>query len=74
MNQLSRSANSEERRENALSLMVIGFMLWCFDALVFFFMPAGVRLGDQRPFEITIGSVFVAGVILIAIGARMRKQ
>ncbi len=74
MNQVSQSASSEERRENALSLIVIGFMLWCFDALVFFFMPAGVRLGHQRPFEITIASAFVVGAILIAIGTRLRKE
>jgi hypothetical protein len=66
-------ANTEERRENGLGLIMIGFMLWFFDALVFFFMPAGARLGHPRPFEILIGSAFVAGVILIAIGTRLRK-
>jgi len=73
VNHLS-GASTEERRENGLGLIMIGFMLWFFDALVFFFMPAGARLGHPRPFEILIGSAFIAGVILIAIGTRLRKQ
>ena len=79
MNQLSRSADSarnadpEERRENGLALIMIGFMLWFFDALVFFFMPAGLRLGHPRPFEILIGCAFLAGILLISLGMRLRK-
>lgn len=77
VNQLSRDANSgvnsEERRENGLGLIMIGFMLWFFDALVFFFMPAAARLGHPRPFAVTIGASFLAGAILIAIGVRLRK-
>ena len=83
MNQISRGANShgvnsgvvnsEERRENGLSLIMIGFMLWFFDALVFFFMPAAARLGHPRPFEALIGAAFVAGVVLVLIGMRLRK-
>jgi hypothetical protein len=73
-NQLSRTANPEQRRENGLAVMTIGFMLWFFDALVFFFMPAGVRLGHSRPFEILIASAFIAGALVIAVGARLRKQ
>ncbi len=73
VSQLSSSNNLEERRENGLSLMVIGFMLWFFDALVFFFMPAAVRLGHPRPFALLMGTAFIAGVVLIAIGRHMRK-
>jgi hypothetical protein len=65
---------SELRRENGLSLIMIGLMLWFFDALIVFFMPAGVRLGHQWPFVILTLSVFVAGAITIALGAHMRKQ
>jgi len=71
--QSSHGANPEQRRETGLSLIVIGFMLWFFDALVFFFMPAGARLGHARSFEILMGAVFIAGVILLAIGRRLRK-
>lgn len=79
MNQLSRGANpsgvsAEVRRENGLSLIMIGFMLWFFDALVFFFMPAALRLGHPHPFEALIGAAFVAGVVLIWIGTRMRRD
>ncbi len=69
----ARGADPEERRENGLSLIMIGFMLWFFDTLVFFFMPAGIRLGHPRPFEILIGCALVAGAVLIAIGMRLRK-
>ncbi len=67
-------ANSEVRRENGLSLIIIGFMLWFFDALIFFFMPAGVRLGYKASFVILTGSVLVAGAVLMAIGAYLRKE
>jgi hypothetical protein len=74
VNHLSRTASSEERRENGLGLIMIGFMLWFFDTLVFFFMPAGTRLGHPRPFQVLMASAFVAGSILMAIGTRLRKQ
>ena len=73
VSQLS-SVNPEERRENGLSLIVIGFMLWFFDALVFFFMPAALRMGHPRPFVLLIGSAFVAGTVLIAVGTHLRRR
>lgn len=72
VSQLS-SMSAEERRENGLSLIVIGFMLWFFDALVFFFMPAASRMGHPRPFQLLIGAAFLAGVVLIAVGKHLRK-
>lgn len=72
-NRLSQESSSEERRENGLSLILIGFMLWFFDLLIVFFMPAGVRLGHPRPFQILIASAFVAGAMVIAIGRHLRK-
>jgi len=74
VSQLPSETNSEERRENGLSLIVIGFMLWFFDALVFFFMPAGSRLGHPRPFALLIGAAFLAGALLIIIGTHLRRQ
>jgi uncharacterized membrane-anchored protein len=71
---VSRTANTEERRENGLSLIVIGFLLWFFDALVFFFMPAGVRLGEQRPFALLVASAFIAGAIVMGIGFYVRRE
>ncbi len=68
------SQNAEERRETALSLIIIGFMLWFFDALVFFFMPAGTKLGFQRHFAILTGCMFVAGLVLILIGLHLRRE
>lgn len=66
--------NTEARREKGLSLIVIGFLLWFFDALVFFFMPAGVRLGEQRPFAILTLSAFIAGAVVMGLGVYLRKE
>ena len=68
------SRNAEERRETGLSLIIIGFMLWCFDALIFFFMPAGTKIGYQRPFAVITISMLVAGIVLIGIGLHMRRD
>jgi polyferredoxin len=70
----SASANSEGRREKGLSLIVIGIMVWFFDALIFFFMPAGVKLGQQQGFGIVIGSALLIGAILIGVGVYMRRE
>jgi hypothetical protein len=67
------SASTEERRENGLGLIAIGVLLWFFDALMFFFMPAATRMGHSRPFVMLVGAAFVAGVTLIAVGKRLRK-
>ena len=66
--------SGEERRENGMSLIVIGFLLWFFDALVIFFMPAGVRLGQQRGFAILTVSAFVAGAVVMGCGVYLRKE
>lgn len=71
---LARETSSEERRETGLSLIIIGFMLWFFDVLISFFLPAGVRLGHERAFVILIGSVFVGGLVLMGIGSYLRKE
>jgi lipopolysaccharide export LptBFGC system permease protein LptF len=67
------ASSLEERRENGLGLIMIGFLLWFFDALMFFFMPQAARMGHPRPFLALIGAAFVAGAALIAIGTRLRK-
>jgi len=72
--QSSRYANPEDRREVGLSLITIGFMLWFFDLLVTFFLPAGYRLGHQRAFLLLIGSAALAGVILTLIGWKMKAE
>jgi uncharacterized membrane-anchored protein len=68
------NGNSEERHEKGLSLIVIGFLLWFFDALILFFMPAGVRLGERRPFALLIVSAFVAGAVVMAFGWYLHRE
>jgi uncharacterized membrane-anchored protein len=66
--------HSEERIEKGRSLIVIGFLLWFFDALIVSFMPAGVRLGEQRPFALLTIAAFLAGAAVMAIGFYLRKE
>jgi hypothetical protein len=74
ISQHASEANAEQRRETGLSLIVIGFMFWCFDALIFFFMPAGVKLGYQKQFALITIAMFVAGIALMGTGAWLRKE
>lgn len=67
-------SNTEERRENGRSLIVIGFLLWFFDALIFFYMPAGMRLGEQRGFALLTISAFLAGAIVMGFGFYLRRE
>jgi hypothetical protein len=71
---LSQNANSEQRRETGLSLIVIGFMFWCFDALIFFFLPAGMKHGYQKEFALILTAVFAAGIALIGSGLWLRRE
>lgn len=64
----------EERSEKGRSLIVIGALLWIFDAFIFFFMPAGVRLGEQKPFALILISAFVAGAVVMGCGFYLRKE
>lgn len=64
----------EERTERGRSLIVIGALLWIFDAFIFFFMPAGVRLGEQKPFALILISAFVAGAVVMGCGFYLRKE
>lgn len=70
----SANGNQEERSEKGRGLIVIGALLWIFDAFIFFFMPAGIRLGEQRPFAILIISAFIGGAVMMAFGVYLRKE
>jgi hypothetical protein len=37
-------------------------------------MPAGVRLGEQRPFAILTLAAFVAGAVVMGFGVYLRKE
>jgi len=72
--QVGKYTGGADRREIGLSLITIGCMLWFFDLLVAFFLPAGYRTGHQRAFLLLIGSAAVAGIILTAIGWKMKAE
>ncbi len=66
--------NQEERSERGRGLIVIGALLWIFDAFIFYFMPAGIRLGEQKGFAILIISAFLAGALVMGCGFYLRKE
>jgi hypothetical protein len=72
--QTGKYAQAEDRHEIGLSLITIGCVLWFFDLLVTFFLPAGYRTGHQRAFLLLIGSAAAAGAILTAIGWKMKSD
>ena len=65
---------TEEKRETGLSLEVIGSMFLFFDFLVLFFLPAGMKLGQQLGFGILMGVLFGVGAGFIAAGYLMRAR
>jgi hypothetical protein len=65
--------SSEEKRETGSVLMVIGWVFVIFAFFVMFFHPAALRLGETR-FEIIAGCLFVAGLVLNVVGARVRAR
>ena len=61
-----------ERSETGTVLAIIGVILWFFDALVFFFLPAGFKLGHQAAFLTIVIALAVLGLVLIILGSRRR--
>ena len=66
-----RGADEQER---GTGLMVIGLGLIVAALLVFFFYPAGARVGYERPFTWLITGLAAVGLLLIVRGRRVRRQ
>jgi hypothetical protein len=64
----------EEMREKGLSLEVIGGMVWFFDFLILFFLPAGAKLGHRAAFTTIMVALFVVGAALYVGGWVMRAR
>jgi hypothetical protein len=62
--------SSEQKREMATSLMIIGWICWGFALLVTFFSPAAIRLG-RLGIVYTAVALAVAGLVLNIIGYRL---
>ena len=67
-------SNVEEVREKGLSLEVIGGMIWFFDFLILFFLPAGLRLGNKTGFAVIMIALAALGLALIVSGYVMRAR
>jgi hypothetical protein len=64
----------EEVREKGLSLEVIGGMIWFFDFLILFFLPAGLKLGHKTGFATIMIALGVLGLVLIVSGIVIRAR
>ena len=67
-------ADIEEVREKGLSLEVIGGMIWFFDFLILFFLPAGLKLGHKAGFLTLMIGLGVLGLALIVSGIVIRSR
>jgi hypothetical protein len=65
---------SEERREGATALMVVGWVIVAFDFLILFFFPASIRVGRHRSFLWTMGLLGALGLVLIVTGYVKRRR
>ncbi len=65
-------AEDEGGSDSGAVLTIIGVVLWFFAAMVFFYSPAGLKLGNHAAFVAIVGVLFVAGLVLIIAGARRR--
>ncbi|HYG99395.1 MAG TPA: hypothetical protein VD837_09715 [Terriglobales bacterium] len=68
------SKNTEEQQERSSALKVIGLGLIVAAMLVFFFLPAGQKLGQERGFFIIVGVLVAAGLGLIIAGSVRRAR
>ncbi len=68
------SANTEGIREKGLGLEVVGGIVWFFDFLLLFFLPAGVKLGHKGGFVALMIGLFVVGLVLMGAGYAMRAR
>ena len=67
-------ADVEEVREKGLSLEVIGGMIWFFDFLILFFLPAGLKLGHKTGFAALMIGLGVLGLVFIVCGIVIRRR
>lgn len=66
--------SAEERRENGLSLELIGGMVLFFDFLVLFFLPAGLKWGQGAGFSAILIAVAIVSLALVVAGHVVRRR
>jgi hypothetical protein len=66
-------SSSEDKRENGSAMLAIGWVLMLFASLVFFFHPAGLKLGETR-FAVIAGCLALAGAVLAIAGTWIRRS
>lgn len=64
----------EEKRETGISLELIGAIVLFSDFLVLFFLPAGLKLGQNVGFSIVLGAVAIVAFALVLWGHVMRVR
>jgi energy-converting hydrogenase Eha subunit G len=67
-------ADIEAKSELGGSLMFIGLALWVADLLVFFYLPAALKLGRHLTFVGIIAVLAVMGLVLMITGYGLRRK
>ena len=65
--------DAEEKREKGSTLMFTGLAVWVAGLLVLFFLPAGVRLGQQGRFASILIALGLLGAVLMGWGWWTRR-
>ena len=63
----------EQQWEFASALAVVGWAVFLFDALLLFFLPAGMRLG-QKYFLVVTVAVAVLGLSIAIVGHILKRK
>ncbi|MGH9520982.1 MAG: hypothetical protein ACRD3E_00460 [Terriglobales bacterium] len=64
----------EEKKETGISLELIGAIVLFSDFLVLFFLPAGLKLGQNLGFGLVLAAVAVVAFALVLCGHIMRVR
>ncbi len=68
----NRPEANEERGASGAALSIIGVILWAFDVLFLFFLPAAFKVGHHASFLAIMAVLAAVGLLLIMIGMRRR--
>ncbi|MGI9103826.1 MAG: hypothetical protein ACR2IF_15405 [Terriglobales bacterium] len=71
---MSVQGNAEEVRDKGLSLELIGGMIWFFDFLILFFLPAAIKVGHRAMFLVIMAAFAVIGLALFVSGIVIRSR
>lgn len=70
----ARIDGSEDRRERALSMKIIGYGVILCAALVLFFLPASIKISHSPAFLGIVAVLALVGLALVILGSMKAKS